>query len=83
MKKSWNQLWMDGAKEKLPWPSFDKMTKGEVKNDFENMMKWMAAILVVREKGYSFELTRVHGPQWKRIHLTQGRKRNANKLTTS
>lgn len=39
MKKYMNQLWMDGTKEDLPWPSFDNMMKGEVKNDFENMMK--------------------------------------------
>ena len=56
MKTYWNQLWMDGAKDNLPWPSFDKMTTKEVKNDFENMMKWMATILVTWEKGYRFEL---------------------------
>lgn len=73
MKKYMNQLWMNGAKEDLPWPSFDSMMKGEVKNDFENMM-------VAWEKGYSLKLKR--GLETA-IHLTQGRKRNANKLITS
>ena len=58
MKKYWNKRWMDDAKEYLPWPSFDKKTKCEVKKDFENMMKWMATIFVEAEKRYSFELKR-------------------------
>ncbi|KAK2565067.1 Cytidine and dCMP deaminase domain-containing protein 1 [Acropora cervicornis] len=61
MKKYWNKRWMDDAKECLPWPSFDKKTKCEVKKDFENMMKWMATIFVEAEERYSFELKRKPG----------------------
>ncbi|XP_015774140.1 PREDICTED: cytidine and dCMP deaminase domain-containing protein 1-like [Acropora digitifera] len=57
MKKYWNK-WMNGARQNLPWPSFDKDTKSEVKEDFENMMKWMATIYVESEERYSFELKR-------------------------
>ena len=55
MKKYWNKLWMDDAKERLPWPSFDKKTKCEVKKDFENMMKWMATIFVEAEERFEFK----------------------------
>ena len=61
MKKYWNKRWMDDAKECLPWPSFDKKTKCEVKKNFENMMKWMATIFVEAEERYSFELKRKPG----------------------
>ena len=55
-ERYWNDSWSKHAKEYLPWPSFDEMTKSEVSNDFEKMMKWMATVLVKTEKGYSFEL---------------------------
>ncbi|XP_067037436.1 cytidine and dCMP deaminase domain-containing protein 1-like [Acropora muricata] len=58
MKKYWKKWWMDRANNYLPWPSFNRKTKGEVKRDFENMMKWMATIFVEAEERYSFELKR-------------------------
>ena len=45
-------------KEHLPWPSLDEKMKREVDERFDDMMKWMATILVAWQKGYSFELKR-------------------------
>ena len=45
-------------KEHLPWPSLDEKMKREVDEHFDDMMKWMATILVEWQKGYSFELKR-------------------------
>ena len=55
-KKYWDPLSTFSAKEDLPWPSLDETMKKEVKDQFKNMMEWMATFCVAQEKGYSFIL---------------------------
>ena len=47
--------WMKTAKDNLPWPAFDENMKGQVLIDFDNIMKWMAGILIEEKKGYTFQ----------------------------
>ena len=47
--------WMKTAKDNLPWPAFDENMKGQVLKDFDNIMKWMAGILIEEKKGYTFQ----------------------------
>jgi len=51
MKDYWDKNWMANAKDKLPWPAFDKKMQTQVRNDFQSLMQWMARILVGQEKG--------------------------------
>lgn len=52
----WNDAWMREAKNKLPWHAFDEEMRRQVASDFTQMLKWMASILVLSEKGYNNEL---------------------------
>ena len=45
---------MKTAKDKLPWPAFDDNMKVQVLKDFENILEWMARILIEEKKGYTF-----------------------------
>ena len=65
MEKYWNPSSTFSPKEDLPWSSLDKIMEVEVKNDFKNMIKWMATFCVTQEKAYSFELwgERQHRPE--------------------
>ena len=47
--------WMKTAKDNLPWPAFDDNMKLKVLEDFDNIMKWMAGILIEEKKGYTFQ----------------------------
>lgn len=65
MDKYWNEGWMQEAEENLPWPAFDGNMKKQVRSDFEDMMTWMATILVGSEgtkKGCNF-LTKLRPPE--------------------
>ena len=44
--KFWKENWIKTVKENLSWPAFDQNLKEQVKQDFENTMRWMARILV-------------------------------------
>lgn len=46
--------WMKTAKDDLPWPAFEDSMKKPVLEGFENIMKWMAGILIEEKKGYTF-----------------------------
>ena len=50
----WKDEWMKMAKDKLPWPTFDDNMKVQVLKDFENILEWMARILIEEKKGYTF-----------------------------
>ena len=39
--------WMKRIKEELPWPVFDDKIDKKVRNDFENVMEWIARVLVI------------------------------------
>ena len=45
--------WMKTAKDKLPWPAFDDNMKVQVMKDFENIMEWMARILIQETKSFT------------------------------
>ena len=49
----WKDEWMETAKDNLPWPAFDDNMKGQVRNDFEKLMEWMALILIEEKKSYT------------------------------
>ena len=44
MKTYWNEEWMNGAQERLPWPAFDEKMKKQVEADFKDIFEWMARI---------------------------------------
>ena len=50
----WKYEWMKMAKDKLSWPAFDDNMKVQVLTDFENILEWMARILIEEKKGYTF-----------------------------
>ena len=48
--------WMEKSemvRNKLPWPAFDENMNGQVQRDFDNIMEWMARILIQEEKSYT------------------------------
>lgn len=51
----WKDKWIKKAKDSLPWPAFDDNMKGQVLIDFQNLMEWMARILIEEKKGYMFQ----------------------------
>ena len=55
MDTYWKEEWMAEVRESLPWPAFDNNMKTQVRNDFDDIMNWMAIILVGSEKGHQFK----------------------------
>ena len=55
MRKYWKTKWIRKAQTKLPWPAFDKNMRGQVAVDFDNILGWMATILIGSQKRYKFE----------------------------
>jgi dCMP deaminase len=39
--------WMKRIKKELPWPILDKTIANKVRDDFENVMEWIARVLVI------------------------------------
>lgn len=45
--------WMKTAKVKLPWPAFDVNMRAQVLIDFDNIMEWMARIVIQENESYT------------------------------
>ena len=80
----WPHLSKFNEKEDLPWPSFDDdddMRKN-VKQQFDNLIEWMANFCVAPEKGYSFELVGEGGTKISFDPTDEERSKQANHLMT-
>ena len=55
--------WIKDIQTKLPWPAFDRMMNKQFTDYFEEVMEWIARVLVVRGRGSDFMFKLVQSNQ--------------------